>query len=84
MFSFAEQHCGGKQYYTTRKGQDHARLSKDDIKRSTRAELSQNLKKTLKKVLTKRGEFDKIYKLLARGAPNLENDTERDARKNDS
>ena len=40
--------------------------------------------KTLKKVLTKRGRFDKIYKLLARGAPNLENDTERDARKNDS
>ena len=43
-------------------------------------EVQGNAKKspeTLKKVLTKRGRFDKIYKLLARGAPNLENDTER-------
>ncbi len=39
--------------------------------------MQKNLPKTFKKVLTKRGRFDKIYKLLARGAPNLENDTER-------
>ena len=26
-------------------------------------------------------EFAKIYKLLARGAPNLENDTEKDAKR---
>ena len=30
--------------------------------------MQKNLPKTLKKVLTKRGRFDKIYKLLARGA----------------
>ena len=43
--------------------------------------MQKNLPKTLKKVLTKRGRFDKIYKLLARGAPNLENDTERRRKK---
>ena len=39
--------------------------------------MQKKLPKTFKKVLTKRGGFDKIYKLLARGAPNLENDTEK-------
>ena len=56
----------------------------NNYKRSNNAEYSKNLEKKVKKGLTKRGRFDKIYKLLARGAPNLENDTERDARKNDS
>ena len=56
----------------------------NNYKRSNTAEHSKNLEKKVKKGLTKRGRFDKIYKLLARGAPNLENDTERNARKNDS
>ena len=43
--------------------------------------MQKNLPKTLKKVLTKRGRLDKIYKLLARGAPNLENDTEKRRKK---
>ena len=53
-------------------------------KRSKLIKHSKNLEKKAKKGLTKRSIFDKIYKLLARGAPNLENDTEKDARKNDS
>ena len=38
---------------------------------------AKKIKKVCKKVLTKENGFGIMYKLLARGAPNLENDTER-------